>query len=354
MRAPQFWWHRRRSLAAIGLTAPAWMWGGFAARRMQRRPAYWPPIPVICVGNFTIGGDGKTPTAIEFGRIVVEMGLTPGFLTRGYGGSDSGPTLVKSGISDPRFVGDEPLLLAEIGPTIVARDRPSGARHLTDAGVDVIIMDDGFQTPSLGRDLNIAVIDSAVGLGNKMPVPAGPLRASLRSQLAMTDVIVLVGDGVEQARMVRLASRAGKRLLQAETSSLEPDKWTHGKILAYAGIGRADKFFSALERCGGTFVGRSDFDDHHYYTEADAKALLRHADAGADIRLVTTEKDYARLAGADGAVAELRERSEVFAVRLRFDSASEVRRLITTTVEAVRIGRSKRRSRLQSDRPFSL
>ncbi len=310
---------------------------------MQRKPIYWSPLPVICIGNFTVGGTGKTPTAIEIGRIASKAGLKPGFLTRGYGGSDRGPTFVDAGDSDPRSVGDESRLLAEIGPTIVSRNRPIGARRLADLGVDLIIMDDGFQNPSLGKDLNLSVVHGGTGLGNRMPIPAGPLRASLRAQLAMTDLVVLIGDGDEQARTVRLASRSGKRLARASIAPLEPDKWRDGKILAYAGIGHAERFFSALERCGAHFVGRSDFDDHHFYTEADARTLLQRAESGEGIRLVTTEKDYARLAGAEGRVAELRDRSEVFAVRLHFESEGEIRRLILGTVEAVKAGRSKRR-----------
>lgn len=328
----------------MGLTPPARIYGAIAARRMQRRPAYWSPLPVICIGNFTVGGAGKTPTAIELGRIAREMGFNPGFLTRGYGGSDRGPTHVDPRESNPRSVGDEPRLLAEIGPTIVSRNRPLGAGLLADIGADLIIMDDGFQNASLGKDLNVAVVDGGTGLGNRLPVPAGPMRATLRVQLALTDLIVLIGDGAEQASTVRLASRSGKRLARAEIAPLQPNGWSEGKILAYAGIGHADRFFRALEQCGAHFVGRSDYDDHHFYTEADARTLLQRAESGEGIRLVTTEKDYARLAGAEGPLGELRDRSEVFAVQLRFESESEIRRVLLATIEAVKAGRSKRRA----------
>ncbi|MHA1559164.1 MAG: tetraacyldisaccharide 4'-kinase [Alphaproteobacteria bacterium] len=344
MKAPSFWWHQRVGVAAIALAPPAWIYGSLIARQMTRNPSYWASVPVICVGNYTSGGDGKTPTAIALGRLVREMGLTPGFLTRGHGGSQRGPVEVEDGKSDPRQIGDEPALLAEFGPTVVARNRPNGARLLVGLGVDLIIMDDGLQNPGLGKDLSIAVIDAEAGLGNRRSMPAGPLRASLRTQLAATDIIVLIGEGPSQSGMVRLAARAGKKLLRAALAPVELDGWRNGRILAFAGIGRAEKFFASLERCGAQFAGQIAFDDHHFYSKADAKALLRHADVGSDIRLVTTEKDYARLASAEGTVAELRERAEIFAIQLRFDPPSEMRRMLGSAIEAARTGGGRRRS----------
>lgn len=344
MRAPSFWWRRRVGIAGIALAPLASAYGSLTARRMRTKPSYWAPVPVICVGNYTSGGDGKTPTAIALGRLAQEMGLTPGFLTRGHGGSQRGPVEVGASGSNPREIGDESALLAKLGPTIVARNRPDGARRLVGLGVDLIIMDDGFQNPALGKDLNIAVVDAEAGLGNQRPMPAGPLRATLRTQLALTDIIVLIGDGASHSAIVRLAARASKKLLHAELVPLERDAWRSGRILAFSGIGRATKFFASLERCGAQFVGRIAFDDHHFYSEADAKALLRHADAGTDIRLVTTEKDYARLAGAGGAAAELHERVEVFAIQLGFDPHSEMRRILASAIEAARVGRGRRQS----------
>ncbi len=340
MRPPHFW--ARRGPVALALAPAGWLYGQSVARRMRRKPEYWPAIPVVCIGNYTAGGEGKTPAAIAIGQIAIELGLKPGFLTRGYGGAEPGPLLV-GGQDDPRRVGDEPRLLAEIGPTVVSADRPRGARILEEAGVDLIIMDDGFQNPSLGKDLTLVVTDAAVGLGNRMAMPAGPLRAALPGQLALTDAIVIVGEGAAPKGLIRLAAKAGKQIMQARLAPITPDAWRGGNFLAFAGIGRPEKFFAALEEAGAHFAGRTSFPDHHFYTEAEAEALLAHANAGA-IRLVTTEKDHARLAGAEGRAGELRERSEIFAVELQFESADAVRRLIAATVEAVRTGRSKRRS----------
>lgn len=344
MRAPSFWWHRRSGVTAIALGPLGWVFGALTARRMSRKPSYWAPVPVICVGNYTSGGDGKTPTAIALGRLAQEMGLTPGFLTRGYGGSLRGPVKVDRNESDPGEIGDEPMLLAGFGPTIVARNRPDGARRLVSLGVDLIIMDDGFQNPGLGKDLNLVVIDAGAGLGNWRSIPAGPLRAKLRTQLGLTDIIVLIGSGASHSEIVRLAARTGRKLLHAELVPTKPDAWQNGRILAFSGIGRTEKFFASLERSGARFAGRITFDDHHFYSESDAIALLRHADAANDIRLVTTEKDYARLSGAEGAVAELRKRAEIYTVELRFDPESEVRRIVGSALEAARIGGGRRPS----------
>jgi len=341
MSEPAFW--SRRGLTATALRPAAAIYGTVAARRMRQAPDYWPPIPVICVGNFTSGGEGKTPTAIALAEIARGLGRRPGFLTRGYGGTEAGPVLVAGRLADPARVGDEPCLLARVAPTVVSANRPNGARMLAENDVDLIIMDDGFQNPHLGKDLSLAVTDAEVGLRNRLVLPAGPLRAPLKVQLRFADALVLVGEGPAQAGLLRLAARAGKRVLRAHLVPIDPDRWKQGKLFAFAGIGRPDKFFAALERAGGRFAGRNAFPDHHQFTEAEARVLLGHADAG-PIRLVTTEKDHVRLQNATGALANLRDRTEIFSVRMEFEASSEVAAMIRRTAEEVRDGRSRKRS----------
>ena len=181
--APRFWWRPRRGIAALALWLPARLWGGLAAWKMSRPPRLRPAVPVICVGNFVVGGAGKTPTAQAFARMARSRGHRPGFLTRGYGGSETGPLLVDPARHGSDAVGDEALLLATVAPTIVARDRVAGANALMAAGVDLIIMDDGFQNPALAKDLSVVAVDAAVGIGNGLVTPAGPLRAPLAPQL---------------------------------------------------------------------------------------------------------------------------------------------------------------------------
>jgi tetraacyldisaccharide 4'-kinase len=335
--APAFWYRPRLSPTAALLSPAAVAWGAIAGRRMRRPPVHRAGVPVLCVGNFTVGGEGKTPTALAIAEIVRAEGLTPGFLTRGFGGREKGPVLVDS--ADPADrVGDEALLLARHAVTALSHDRPPGARLLEAAGAEAIVMDDGFQNPALGKDFSLVVADAATGLGNGRVVPAGPLRAPLRIQLRQTDALVIIGEGAARPALVRVAARAGLRVFRAGLVPLDGERWLGERVLAFAGIGRPEKFFAALERAGAKLAGRVAFPDHHVWTENEARTLLGHV-AGGSIRLVTTEKDLARLAGATGALAELRSRSEAFPVRLEFEEQAAVAAVIRAVIDRVRLGR---------------
>ncbi|MGD9738268.1 MAG: tetraacyldisaccharide 4'-kinase [Bauldia sp.] len=338
MRSPAFWW-RRPGLAALALWPASAAWGRIVARRMNRPPAFVAPVPVICVGNYTGGGEGKTPTALAVAAMLRDMGLHPGFLTRGYGGREASTIVVDKG-ADPAEVGDEALLLARAGLTVLSGNRPLGAQLLVKVGANAIVMDDGFQNPSLAKDLAMVVTDSNNGLGNRMVMPSGPLRAPLAAQLAHTDVLVVIGRGAAHEGLMRIAARSNRRVLGARLVPVDPPQWDERRVLAYAAIGRPEKFFTALEEAGARLAGRKPFPDHHMMTDAEAATLLSHA-RGGGVRLMTTEKDMARLAGARGALAELRQRSEVFRIRLDFDEPAAVVRLLGETVEKVR---SRRRS----------
>ncbi|HEX2258052.1 MAG TPA: tetraacyldisaccharide 4'-kinase, partial [Afifellaceae bacterium] len=207
LEAPAFWW-RERSLAGYALSPVGTLYGAVAARRM-RRPAPRAPIPVICVGGLTLGGAGKTPTALAIAAICGEMGRRPGFVTRGYGGSEPGPVLVDAKRHTAAQVGDEPLILARAHPTVAGRDRLAGARLLARLGCDVAVMDDGFQSPSLEKDLALLVVDAGQGIGNGLVFPAGPLRAPLAAQIRRADAVVLIGGPAKDATVARAAARCG-------------------------------------------------------------------------------------------------------------------------------------------------
>jgi tetraacyldisaccharide 4'-kinase len=337
-RAPRFW--NRKGPTALALWPASRFWGGVVARRMARPPLFWPSVPVLCVGNYTTGGEGKTPTAIELARLAVEEGLRPGFLSRGHGGAEPGPVLV--GERDTAYrVGDEPLLLARVAPTVVSRDRPAGAQLLVaKSGIDIIIMDDGFQNPSLGKDISFVAADAEGGFGNGLVLPAGPLRAPLYAQLQRTDALVLIGEGAASYGLTRLAARANLQLLRARLEPASREGWGNRPVLAFAGIGHPQKFFAGLEQVGVKFAGRIPFPDHHAFTAEEADMLLQRARSGA-LRLVTTEKDLARLYGASGKVGELGKASEPFKVKLVFDRPETVRAIIRTAVERVRTGRRR-------------
>ncbi|ALK08540.1 tetraacyldisaccharide 4'-kinase [Blastochloris viridis] len=316
MRAPALWW-RKPGIAAAMLGPAAWLYGSIAERRLAhagQRAAR----PVVCVGNPTLGGAGKTPTAIALAALLAELGDEPVFLSRGYGGRIAGPRVVDPGRDTAAEVGDEPLLLARAAPTVVARDRPAGAALAASLG-SVVVMDDGFQNPSLIKDLSLLVVDAAVGLGNGRVFPAGPLRAPLRPQLDRADAMVLVGDGpsIDAAPLPVLRAR-----LEPDAAPLEG----LGPILAFAGIGRPQKFADTLAALGRPPARFVAFPDHHRYSAADASALLDHA-ARENLALVTTEKDRVRLAG-DPALETLAQTCRTLPVRLVFEDEPRVRGLL--------------------------
>lgn len=331
--APAFWWRDRGSLAALALWPAAQLWGAASAWRMKRTPRYRPPVPVICIGNFVVGGAGKTPTALALARIARGRGLKPGLLASGYGGREVGPLLVEPGRHTADQVGDEPLELAAAGPTVVAKDRAAGARRLVAEGVDLILMDDGFQNPSVAKDLSLVVVDARVGIGNGRVVPAGPLRAPLALQIRRADMLLVVGEGAAAEPLVRAAARTGRGTLRGQLRPSKVRDWRKQPILAFAGIGRPDKFFSTLAEAQAPVVRTVSFPDHHRYTDAEAAELIAAAEAG-KLRLVTTQKDRLRLAGRTGMAGRLHEAAEALQVVLEFENPTAIGETIDAAVRA--------------------
>jgi tetraacyldisaccharide 4'-kinase len=325
MREPGFWW--RGDGAAARLLAPAGAAYGLVAAWRMAQPGRQAAVPVLCVGNFTVGGSGKTPTAIAVARLLLRSGRRPFFLSRGYGGRLAGPVRIDAQPAD--MVGDEPLLLARIAPTIVARDRPAGAAAAAQAGADAIVMDDGWQNPSLRKDFAIAVLDGRRGIGNGRVFPAGPLRAPLESQLDHADALMVIGRPAAGAE--RAIAAAQRRGLPRFDGELAPDpaviaKLASAQVLAFAGIADPDKFFATLETGGIAVAARRNFPDHHRFTEREVAELLALAHRERLI-LVTTEKDLARLAG-DPRARELAERTAALPVMLRLGDPAGFERMV--------------------------
>lgn len=297
MRAPRFWWRETPSPTAWLLAPAGLLYGAVAARRM-RSAGDRSPVPVICIGNFTAGGAGKTPTALKVAALLRAAGENPAFLTRGYGGRLAGPARVEAG-HGPADVGDEPLLLARLAPTIVSRERPTGARLAAQSGASVVVMDDGLQNPSLAKDLSLAVVDGATGFGNRRCLPAGPLRAPLDAQWPRVDGIVVIGEGLPGEAAADEARALGKPVWRGRLAPA-PDaaaRLRDRSVLAFAGIGRPEKFFATLRACGARVETARAFADHHRFT-ADDLAGLRAEAARRRLALVTTEKDAVRFGGA--------------------------------------------------------
>src|SRR5471032_314120 len=257
MRAPDFW--QRRGAAAALLAPLGWLYGATVASKARSSKGFDPGLPVICVGNLTAGGSGKTPIAIAFAEMLRARGHRPYFLTRGYGGSERGPALATRGHS-AAVMGDEALLLARTAPTIVARDRAAGARLAKEKGASVLVMDDGHQNFSLHKTLSLVVVDAQSGFGNGFQIPAGPLREPVAQGLAGADAVVLVGDGAPD-----LQGFHGP-ILRAHLKA-EDGAFAGKNVFAFAGIGRPEKFIASLQDSGANVTGSCYFDDHHPYSE---------------------------------------------------------------------------------------
>ena len=334
MREPAFWW-REAGLAA-GLLAPlAAVYGAVASARLARRGA-GAAAPVICIGNLTIGGAGKTPLALTLARLLKAAGDAPMLLSRGYGGRLPGPLRVDPARHRAADVGDEPILLAGIAPTFVARDRVKGAEAAVAAGASVIVMDDGFQNPSLQKNFSVLVVDGRRGIGNGRVVPAGPLRAPLTAQLARADALVVVGASNGGACVTAAARGRGVPVFHA---SLVPDAAVAAalagtRVIAFAGIGDPEKLFATLTGAGIAIAATRSFPDHHRYAPAEARMLCEQADREA-LTLVTTEKDLVRMQG-DARVAALAARARALPVTLTLADPAGFLRYLRTRLAGAR------------------
>lgn len=288
-RAPEFW---RTNGPAARLLAPAGaLYGALAARQLARE-APRAELPTIVVGGLTAGGDGKTPLVVALAAQLAAQGETPAILTRGYGGKLRGaqPVIVTSG-AKADMVGDEPLLLAREALTIVGPDRAVGATLAREKGASVVLLDDGFHSRHIAPDLALLVIDGDFAAGNGRCLPAGPLRAPLAAQIACAGALVLVGNGAAGAA---LAAGAGKPVFHAKIVAAPGAVLRGARVVAFAGIGRPEKFFRTLARSGAEIVASRSFPDHHRYRPTEIAALAALAQR-LDARLITTEKDAVRL-----------------------------------------------------------
>jgi len=312
---PEFW--ARRGLLSTLLEPAAWVYGQAAAARRRWITPWRAPVPVLCVGNLVAGGAGKTPVTLSLARRLRERGWRVHILSRGYGGRLAGPVSVDAARHQATDVGDEPLLLAEAAPCWVAHDRVAGAKAAVAAGAELLVLDDGFQNPTLAKDLSLVVVDGGYGFGNGRLLPAGPLREPLAEGLARADAIVLMGDDT-----VEISGTTGaKPVLRAQLVPENGEEVAGRSVLAFAGIGRPAKFFATLEAAGARLVARHAFPDHHRYAD-DELAHLRAEAERAGAMLVTTAKDWVRLP------PRLREPVRVLRVTVAWDDVAALERLL--------------------------
>jgi tetraacyldisaccharide 4'-kinase len=326
MREPAFW-HRPKSFKSHLLRPLAALYGAIAAQRLDRA-GFAAGVPVLCVGNYHLGGAGKTPTVLALAQILRELGEMPVVLSRGYGGKRRGPLMVDPDRHGAVDVGDEPLMLAAHLPVVVARDRVDGVALARSRRASVILMDDGFQNPALAKDASLIVIDSERGIGNALVFPAGPLRAPLPAQLARTDALVVIGRGSAAQAVAGAIAASGKPVLSAhlEPAAAAVAQLKGKRALAFAGIGDPGRFFRTLEASGIEVAQHRAFADHHAFSAGEIEALV--ADAKRDgLTPVTTEKDLVRLHG-EAQLSALAREIVPFPVTLQFDDGAELKRFL--------------------------
>ncbi len=331
LKAPEFWYHKtgRASAPALrtALSPLGWLYAKATARRLAQTKPVDVGVPVICVGNATVGGSGKTPVTRYLLESLNRMGLNAVGLSRGYGGREKGPVRVSSkhGYKD---VGDEPLLLARTAPVWIAAGRNDGAHAAVAKGARVIVMDDGHQNPLLQKTLSLLVVDGQTGFGNDRVFPAGPLREPITAALSRTDAVILMKpspDFIPDEELI--CQLQGKIIIPAHLKPLEAPP--EGKLFAFAGIGRPQKFFEALRREGADLVDALAYANHKAYSDTDLKNLYDLA-REYDARLITTEKDYVRLPKG------FARHVTCWPVKVEFEDELTLRRLLHPIVQAAK------------------
>ncbi|MCK8786426.1 tetraacyldisaccharide 4'-kinase [Roseomonas sp. NAR14] len=318
MRAPAFWAEGGGGILPLLLTPASRIYACATARRM-RKPGWQAPVPVICCGNASAGGAGKTTVALDIGRRLANRGVAVHFLLRGYGGKLRGPVRVDPAVHDSRAVGDEALLLAAERPTWVAAERDAGARAAIAAGAQAIVMDDGLQNPTLRKDLSLLVVDGTYGFGNGRVIPAGPLREPVAEAAARAQAAVVIGEDTAD---VASQLPAGMRTLRARLAPGPEAALLAGQpVFAFCGIAVPRKFFATLSEAGAVLAGRVTYADHYPYDPGDLRDLLAQAEA---LRAtpVTTRKDFVRIPPA------FRSRVTVVTVKLEWEEPAGIEMLL--------------------------
>lgn len=331
MKAPAFWNYRSGPEAKTALRTVlrpfGWIYAKAAAHRLDTTVPIDPGVPIICVGNATMGGTGKTPVVAYLLKSMRRLGIPAHGLSRGYGGREKGPIVVGSKHT-AIDVGDEPILLSRHGPVWVAAGRDEGAMTAVSNGAKVIVMDDGHQNPSLVKTLSLLVVDAEVGFGNGCVFPAGPLREDLDAALERSDAIILMKPTPEFKISETLREQLkGQLVIPAYLAPrIEAPK---GKLYAFAGIGRPRKFFDSLKRAGANVVETEGFADHYKYKDEDIESLFLLA-SEMEAGLITTEKDYVRLPKG------YRKGVQIWPVSVVFEDELNLRRLLHPIIEAVK------------------
>ena len=285
MKTPSFW--NDNTLISKLLTPVSKLYGFITKYRIDNGTPYKSKAKVICVGNITAGGVGKTPISIALAKQYLNQNKKVFFLTRGYKGKLKN-IVVDLNRHTPKETGDEARLLAQTAPTIISPDRKKGAILAERLGAEIIILDDGFQNPTLHKDEAYLVFDGKIGIGNGKIIPSGPLRETLSNGLKRATAVIIMGE--DETNLKKQIS------LPCYKGTIIPQKITlpTNKVYAFAGIGHPQKFYNTLKASGYEVIKTKDFEDHHSYTNEEISTLKREAKSE-NLTLITTEKDYVKI-----------------------------------------------------------
>jgi tetraacyldisaccharide 4'-kinase len=322
--APAFWARPPGLISELLLPAGA-AWSAVGRLRQAFSRPYCPPVPLVCVGNLIAGGAGKTPVVLSLAAHLVSRGIAVHIMTRGYGGRLGGPMRVDPARHDAAVAGDEALLLAALAPCWVARDRAAGVRAAVAAGAKMVLLDDGFQNPAIAKTLSLLVVDAGYGFGNGRVIPAGPLRESLARGLARADAVVLLEAETQPRCLEALGIDGALPVLHAVLRPVGGERFAGERLLAFAGIGRPEKFFATLRALGVELVDTRSFPDHHPFRADEMDQLLRAAER-AQARPITTAKDIVRVP------PRMRAAIEVLEVEIRWADPAALVELIGSVV----------------------
>ena len=303
MKTPSFW--KDKNLASLLLSPIGCLYMSATFLRLKLKKAKKVEKKVICIGNITAGGTGKTPVSLAIAAMLQQMGKNPFFVSRGYGGKAQ-DILVDIKKDKAEVVGDEPLLLAQRAPVVINADRYKAAQKAIENGADIIVMDDGFQTPGLYKDISFLVFDGEFGIGNGFGVPAGPMRESFSQGLKRAQAVIIIGEDKHNIA----AKLSALPVFYAKVVN-EPINPQHKKAIAFAGIGRPQKFYNSLKQCGVEIVETIDFPDHHQYSKDELENLILRAKEK-KAQLYTTTKDYVKIP------QELRPHFNVLQIKIKW------------------------------------
>ena len=291
LKVPKFWYLKKDTFFSLFFYPLSLIFRLGTLIRNTINAATKSSLPTICVGNIVVGGAGKTPVSLKIGKMLIKAGYNPHFISKGYSGIVKNNTLVENWHS-PKSVGDESLLLSNIAPTWIGLDRNKSIQLAEKKGADCIIMDDGFQNPTIHKDFSIVVINASQEFGNKRVMPSGPLRESIKRGFSRTNLIIVIGNltiNLKQSIPDHIPIISAKFAINNENRIFKGHK-----ITAFAGIAYPEKFFNSLKDQGAIIVKESTYPDHHIYDENDLLSLAEIANKTNSI-LVTTQKDFIRI-----------------------------------------------------------